>query len=237
MPEYQSLGLSLLWVCIFFLMAQLAKCAHECNFFCLKTHWLRGEKHTDTQKLPHVTQHVNLFHLYLKNEIKHKSSRNLVGFAWCWGLLQVENSSLCMNDSHFWMKSISSLPLKHPRFWLNVTVSHPASKLWHVPRATDFWWLCLRWLPPALQLMPACKSWPFLGMYERKGADLFAKATFFFLNANSQYIQIVHSSVTNKNSNKFSRGTNFIHVSGLPFHAVSPCWGSNAMSANETFAL
>lgn len=33
MPEYQSLGLSLFWVRIFFLMAQLAKCAHECNFF------------------------------------------------------------------------------------------------------------------------------------------------------------------------------------------------------------
>lgn len=54
------------------------------------------------------------------------------------------------------MKNISSLPLKHPRFWLNVTISHPASKLWHVPRATDFWWLCLRWLPPALQLVGNC---------------------------------------------------------------------------------
>lgn len=59
----------------------------------------------------------------------------------------------------------------------------------------------------------------------------------FFLNANSQCIQIVHSSVINKNSNKFSQGTDFICVSGLSFQAVSPYRGSNAMSANGTFTL
>lgn len=152
-----------------------------------------GEKHTDTRNLPHVTRHVNLFHLYLKNEMKHRSSSNLVGFVWSWwwGLLQVGNSSLCMNDSHFWTKSISSLPLEHSHFWLNVTNSHRASKLWHVPRATDFWWLCLRWLPPALQLVGTAvclQIMAFFGNVWTKGSWFVCQGNiFFWMQTHSAY--------------------------------------------------
>lgn len=145
MPKYQFGSFS------FFSIFLNGSTCQTCSWiqFSLKMHRLRRKK-TQAHKLSHVTWHVKFFLLVFKKkyEIKRKSCSNPVGFAWSWccGLL---DNPLYISESHCWMKNVSYLPLKRSHFCLGVTSSRPASKLWHIPRATDFWGLCIRWLPPA----------------------------------------------------------------------------------------